>query len=105
MFELSGVTEKTVLHTVIVIDHGSSISVLDSIRMDASDGVASSSSKHKSSSHSNSIGFLSKNVWTIMVEGAVEYCRIIYDLLPEEYMVISYNVALKFYLLLLFHKS
>ena len=83
--------EKAVLQTVLVIDHGTAIAVLDSIRMDFVDGVASSSSsKHKSSNHSStSIGSLSKSIWTIMVEGAVEYCRIIYDLLPEDYMVMG----------------
>ena len=89
MFEISEDVNKTVPQTVLVIDHGSAIAVLDSIRMDVSDGVTSSSSKHKPPSLSSSIGFLSKSVWTIMVEGAVEYCRVIYDLLPEEYMVIS----------------
>ena len=88
MFQHPEQGEKTVLKTVLVIDHGNAIAVLDSVRMDVTDGVTSSSSKHKSSSHSSSIGFLSKSVWTIVVEGAVEYCRVIYDLLPEDCMVI-----------------
>ena len=96
MFQHPEQSEKTVLKTVIVIDHGSTIAVLDSVRMDVTDGVTSSSSKHKSSSHSSSIGFLSKSVWTIMVEGAVEYCRIIYDLLPEDCMVILPSLDLLF---------
>lgn len=88
MYKNSDLVEKPVLQTIVVIDHGTAVAMLDSIRMDVADGVVSSSSKHKASSLSSSIGSLSKSIWTIMVEGAVEYCRIIFDLLPQCHKVI-----------------
>ena len=81
--------EATTQRTAVVLDHGNAVASLNNIRIEVStDGGTPSSSKHRSSSHANSIGTLAKSVWTVMVEAAVEYCRIIYDLLPEKYMVI-----------------
>ena len=88
MHKYSERREITVLQTALVIDHGMAISTLDSVRLELGDGIVSTSAKHKSPSHSSFIGSLSKSIWTIMVEGAVEYCRIIDDLLPPCYKVI-----------------
>ncbi|XP_065058146.1 integrator complex subunit 13-like [Rhopilema esculentum] len=80
--------EAMTQRTAVVLDHGNAVASLNNIRIEVStEGGTPSSSKHRSSSHANSIGTLAKSVWTVMVEAAVEYCRIIYDLLPDKYMV------------------
>ena len=85
MFVDPDVEKASSLRTVIVIDHGPTIASLPSTRIDTE---ATTSKHHRSSAHSSIIGSLGKSVWTTLAEGAVEYCRIVYDLLPEEYMVI-----------------
>lgn len=85
MFVDPDVEKASSLRTVIVIDHGPTIASLPSTRIDTE---ATTSSKHHRSAAHSIIASLGKSVWTTLAEGAVEYCRIVYDLLPEEYMVI-----------------
>ena len=75
-------TEKSCcMRTVIAIDHGPELSKLSGTRVDVDGG-----SKHRSSLQSSAVSLM-KSLWTIVAEGAVEYCRIIYDVLPDDFMV------------------
>ena len=69
------------MRTVIAIDHGPELSKLSGTRVDVDGG-----SKHRSSLQSSAVSLM-KSLWTIVAEGAVEYCRIIYDVLPDDFMV------------------
>ncbi len=69
------------LRTVIVADHGPEfLKQSPGTRVDLDGG-----SKHNRQTQGSS--GLVKSLWTTVAEGAVEYCRIMYDVLPEEYMV------------------
>ena len=76
------IEKNSYMRTVIVIDHGSEFSKLSGTRVDVEGG-----SKHRS--NQSSVGSLMKMMWTIIAEGAVEYCRIVYDVLPEDVMVLQ----------------
>ena len=70
--------------TVFVLDRSSRFLSLSKqhIDLDGSSLKAKASSKAKSS-----LGPVYKNAWTCSIEATVEYCRIVYDLFPNEYIV------------------
>lgn len=71
-----------VKRTVIVLDHGSKFLSLSKQHIDFDGG--GKKGKGKGSSTSSPVF---KSSWTCSIEAAVEYCRIVYDIFPNEYLV------------------
>ena len=69
--------------TVIVLDHSSKFLTLSKQHIDFDGGGKKSKSKGSSSTSSP----VFKSSWTCSIEAAVEYCRIVYDIFPNEYLV------------------
>lgn len=70
--------------TVIVLDHSSKFLALSKQHIDL-DGGGKKSKGRSSASSSSSPVF--KSSWTCSIEAAVEYCRIVYDIFPNLYLV------------------
>jgi len=73
-----------VKRTVIVLDHSSKFPALSKQHIDF-DGVGKKGKGKSSGSSGSSPVF--KSSWTCSIEAAVEYCRIVYDIFPNEYLV------------------
>lgn len=71
--------------TVFVLDRSSRFLSLSKQHIDL-DGSSKGKSS-KSLGKSSSLGPVYKNAWTCSIESTVEYCRIVYDLFPNEYIV------------------
>ena len=71
-----------VKRTVIVLDHSSKFLSLSKQHIDFEGG--GKKGKGKGSSASSPVF---KTSWTCCLEAAVEYCRIVYDIFPNEYLV------------------
>lgn len=71
-----------VKRTVIVLDHSSKFLSLSKQHIDFDGG--GKKGKGKGSSASSPVF---KSSWTCSIEAAVEYCRIVYDIFPNEYLV------------------
>lgn len=69
--------------TVILLDHSSKFLTLSKQHIDFDGGGKKSKSKGSSSTSSP----VFKSSWTCSIEAAVEYCRIVYDIFPNEYLV------------------
>ncbi len=68
--------EKTVM--VVAANHLSSVSCGETVSFDLSLGKAKGVASTKT---------ISKSLWTCCVEAVTEYCRIIFDLFPDQYQV------------------
>lgn len=70
--------------TVFILDHGASTAKKCGEMVDF-DGVF----KHRSAKNSNisPLPPIEKTLWTCAVESVVEYCRIVYDVLPDHYLI------------------
>lgn len=73
-----------VKRTVIVLDHSSKFLALSKQHIDF-DGVGKKGKGKSSGSSGSSPVF--KSSWTCSIEAAVEYCRIVYDIFPNEYLM------------------
>ena len=71
-----------VKRTVVVLDHSSKFLSLSKQHIDFDGG--GKKGKGKSSSACSPVF---KTSWTCSIEGAIEYCRIVYDIFPNEYLV------------------
>lgn len=76
-----------VKRTVIVLDHSSKFLGLSKQHIDFDGGGKKSKGKSSGSSGSSPVF---KSCWTCSIEAAVEYCRIVYDIFPSEYLVRVY---------------
>ena len=74
-----------VKRTVIVLDHSSKFLAFSKQHIDFDSG--GKKSKGKSSGTSSGLSPVFKSSWTCIIEAAVEYCRIVYDIFPNEYLV------------------
>lgn len=70
--------------TVFVIDRSSRFLSLSKQHIDL-DGTGKGKAQGKGGK--SALGPVYKNAWTCCVEATIEYCRIVYDLFPNEYMV------------------
>ena len=68
--------------TVIVLDHSPKFLTFSKQHIDFDGG--GKKSKAKGSSTASPVF---KSSWTCSIEAAVEYCRIVYDIFPNEYLV------------------
>lgn len=71
-----------VKRTVVILDHSSKFLSLSKQHIDFDGG--GKKGKGKSSSASSPVF---KTSWTCSIEAAIEYCRIVYDIFPNEYLV------------------
>ncbi|KAJ7363294.1 hypothetical protein OS493_011578 [Desmophyllum pertusum] len=71
-----------VKRTVIVLDHSSKFQSLSKQHIDFDGGGKKGKGKG-----SSAVSPVFKSSWTCSLEAAVEYCRIVYDIFPTEYMV------------------
>lgn len=77
-----------VKRTVIVLDHSSKFQSLSKQHIDFDGGGKKSKGKG-----SSAVSPVFKSSWTCSLEAAVEYCRIVYDIFPTEYMVSKRNIC------------
>lgn len=70
--------------TVIVLDHSSKFLALSKQHIDLDGGGKKSKGRGSASSSSSPVF---KTSWTCSIEAAVEYCRIVYDIFPNLYLV------------------
>ena len=70
--------------TVVVLDHSSKFLALSKQHIDFDGGGKKSKGKSSASSNSSPVF---KSSWTCSIEAAVEYCRIVYDIFPNLYLV------------------
>ena len=80
-------TEKStppVKRTVIVLDHSSKFLAFSKQHIDFDSGGKKSKGKNSGTS---GLSPVFKSSWTCSIDAAVEYCRIVYDIFPNEYVV------------------
>ena len=70
--------------TVIVLDHSPKFFTLSKQHIDFDSSGKKSKGKSSGSGGPSSVF---KSFWTCNIEAAVEYCRIVYDIFPTDYLV------------------
>lgn len=74
-----------VKRTVIVLDHSSKFLALSKQHIDFDGG--GKKGKGKSTGTTSGASSVFKSSWTCSIEAAVEYCRIVYDIFPSDYLI------------------